>query len=132
MCADGPLWLGTAVRKTGHIGTSTRIGITREVDRLLRFFEWEAPSLAAQEPSRRNEKAAPIAIRGGFAWKRPKIPICGYEFLETECPIQSTWIGQDPNFSTTKPHELLSPVDASLSKNSCKGRFTRNARYRGR
>ncbi len=54
----------------------------------------------------------------------PKIPICGYEFLETECPIKSTWIGQDPDFSTTKPHELLSPVDASLSKNSCKGRFT--------
>jgi 3-methyladenine DNA glycosylase Mpg len=21
MCAEGPLWLGTAVRKTGHIGT---------------------------------------------------------------------------------------------------------------
>jgi hypothetical protein len=54
----------------------------------------------------------------------PKIPICGYEFLETECPIQSTWIGQDPDFSTAKPHELLSPVDASLSKNNCKGRFT--------
>jgi DNA-3-methyladenine glycosylase len=39
LCADGPLWLGTAVRKTAHIGTSVRIGITREVDRLLRFFE---------------------------------------------------------------------------------------------
>ena len=43
MCAVGPLWLGTAVRKTGHIGTSTRIGITREVDRLLRFFEVGSP-----------------------------------------------------------------------------------------
>jgi DNA-3-methyladenine glycosylase len=39
LCADGPLWLGTAVRKTAHIGSSARIGITREVDRLLRFFE---------------------------------------------------------------------------------------------
>lgn len=54
----------------------------------------------------------------------PKIPICGYEFLEAECPIQSAWIGQDPDFSTTEPHELLPPVDASLSKNSCKRRFT--------
>jgi hypothetical protein len=54
----------------------------------------------------------------------PKIPICGYQFLETECPIQSTRIGQVPDFSTTEPHELLSPFDASLSKNSCKGRFT--------
>jgi DNA-3-methyladenine glycosylase len=43
MCADGPLWLGTAVRKTGHIGTSARIGISREVDRLLRFFEVGSP-----------------------------------------------------------------------------------------
>ena len=43
MCADGPLWLGTAVRKTGHIGTSTRIGITQEVGRLLRFFEVGSP-----------------------------------------------------------------------------------------
>ena len=39
LCVDGPLWLGTAVRKTGHIGTSVRIGITREAGRLLRFFE---------------------------------------------------------------------------------------------
>jgi DNA-3-methyladenine glycosylase len=43
MCADGPLWLGTAVRRTGQIGTSTRIGITREVGRLLRFFEVGSP-----------------------------------------------------------------------------------------
>jgi DNA-3-methyladenine glycosylase len=39
LCADGPLWLGTAIREPAHIGTSTRIGITREVGRLLRFFE---------------------------------------------------------------------------------------------
>jgi DNA-3-methyladenine glycosylase len=39
LCVDGPLWLGTAVRKTAHIGTSVRIGISREVGRLLRFFE---------------------------------------------------------------------------------------------
>lgn len=40
LCA-GPsaLWLGDAVAPRGRIGTSTRIGITRETDRLLRFFE---------------------------------------------------------------------------------------------
>jgi DNA-3-methyladenine glycosylase len=43
MCADGPLWLGTAVRNTGQVGASTRIGITREVGRLLRFFEVGSP-----------------------------------------------------------------------------------------
>ncbi len=39
LCAEGPLWLGSGVRKTGNIGASVRIGITREVGRLLRFFE---------------------------------------------------------------------------------------------
>lgn len=39
LCADGPLWLGAAVRRTAPIGTTERIGITREVTRRLRFFE---------------------------------------------------------------------------------------------
>lgn len=39
LCADGPLWLGTPLRKTERIGRSVRIGISREVDRSLRFFE---------------------------------------------------------------------------------------------
>jgi DNA-3-methyladenine glycosylase len=39
LCARGPLWLGTAVRETANIGATPRIGITHEVDRLLRFFE---------------------------------------------------------------------------------------------
>jgi DNA-3-methyladenine glycosylase len=43
LCANGPLWLGTAVRETAHIGTTVRIGITREVGRLLRFFEVGSP-----------------------------------------------------------------------------------------
>ena len=43
LCANGPLWLGAAVRETAHIGTSVRIGITREVDRPLRFFEAGSP-----------------------------------------------------------------------------------------
>jgi DNA-3-methyladenine glycosylase len=39
LCAVGPLWLGAAASKAGRIGKSIRIGITREVDRLLRFYE---------------------------------------------------------------------------------------------
>lgn len=39
LCAGGPLWLGDAVRPRGRLGTSTRIGISRETDRMLRFFE---------------------------------------------------------------------------------------------
>jgi DNA-3-methyladenine glycosylase len=34
-----PLWLGTAVRPTGEIGVSTRIGLSREMHCELRFYE---------------------------------------------------------------------------------------------
>jgi DNA-3-methyladenine glycosylase len=43
LCANGPLWLGTAVREIAHVRTAVRIGITREVGRLLRFFEAGSP-----------------------------------------------------------------------------------------
>jgi DNA-3-methyladenine glycosylase len=39
LCAGEALWLGTAVRRIGPIGSSTRIGLTREVHRKRRFFE---------------------------------------------------------------------------------------------
>jgi DNA-3-methyladenine glycosylase len=39
LCAPGPLWLGASRRPRGTVGESVRIGITREVDRKLRFFE---------------------------------------------------------------------------------------------
>ena len=39
LCAEGALWLGTAVRRVGSIGISIRIGINREVDQLYRFYE---------------------------------------------------------------------------------------------
>jgi DNA-3-methyladenine glycosylase len=39
LCAGGELWLGGAVRPAGHIGTSVRIGITRDVHLLHRFYE---------------------------------------------------------------------------------------------
>jgi DNA-3-methyladenine glycosylase len=39
LCAAGPLWLATPNRSIGTIGQSVRIGITRGVNRLLRFYE---------------------------------------------------------------------------------------------
>jgi DNA-3-methyladenine glycosylase len=39
LCAVGPLWLGSAARPVGTIGSSTRIDLTREVNRKWRFFE---------------------------------------------------------------------------------------------
>jgi DNA-3-methyladenine glycosylase len=39
LCSNRTLWLGHAVRQTGPIGESVRIGLTREVKRPLRFYE---------------------------------------------------------------------------------------------
>jgi DNA-3-methyladenine glycosylase len=39
LCAPGLLWLGSAVRPAGRVGRSIRIGISREIERKLRFFE---------------------------------------------------------------------------------------------
>jgi DNA-3-methyladenine glycosylase len=39
LCAPGPLWLATNRGETGTIGESVRIGLTRNVDRRLRFYE---------------------------------------------------------------------------------------------
>lgn len=42
LCAAGPLWLAAPAQgsgDTGRMGKSVRIGITRDADRLLRFYE---------------------------------------------------------------------------------------------
>jgi len=38
LCREGPLWLGCGDDNPAAIGQSTRIGITRDVNRLLRFY----------------------------------------------------------------------------------------------
>lgn len=43
LCKKGRLWLGSGVRRVGPIGTSIRIGISRDVHRLHRFYERGSP-----------------------------------------------------------------------------------------
>jgi DNA-3-methyladenine glycosylase len=43
LCREGPLWLAPGDREPGEIGQSTRIGISRDVDRLLRFYLRDNP-----------------------------------------------------------------------------------------
>jgi DNA-3-methyladenine glycosylase len=38
LCREGPLWLGPAGHEPGKIGKSIRIGISRDANRLLRFY----------------------------------------------------------------------------------------------
>jgi len=53
LCAGGKLWLGDAVRPTGAIGESIRIGISRDVHRLFRFYERGSPFVSG--PKRLRE-----------------------------------------------------------------------------
>ena len=43
LCQEGPLWLGCDGGEPGDIGESIRIGITRDADRLLRFYRRNNP-----------------------------------------------------------------------------------------
>ena len=38
LCEEGPLWLAQDDHEAGEIGKSVRIGITREAERVLRFY----------------------------------------------------------------------------------------------
>jgi len=38
LCREGPLWLGRDDHEPGEIGRSVRIGISRDMNRLLRFY----------------------------------------------------------------------------------------------
>ena len=53
LCAAGPLWLAMSRQEPGAIGKSVRIGITRSVDRKLRFFERGSPYVSG--PKRLRE-----------------------------------------------------------------------------
>jgi len=43
LCRKGPLWLARGDRKAGKIGQSTRIGISKDADRVLRFYLRDSP-----------------------------------------------------------------------------------------
>jgi DNA-3-methyladenine glycosylase len=45
LCAAGPLWLATDGASSPPVGVTTRIGLSREADRPLRFFSRAAADL---------------------------------------------------------------------------------------
>jgi DNA-3-methyladenine glycosylase len=58
LCADGPLWLGTAVRETACVSTTVRIGITHEKNRRLRFFEAGSPFVSGPRGDQNSKRSA--------------------------------------------------------------------------
>jgi DNA-3-methyladenine glycosylase len=52
LCADDSLWLGAPSRPVGAIGESVRIGLSRETERVLRFYERGNPHVSG--PKRLN------------------------------------------------------------------------------
>jgi DNA-3-methyladenine glycosylase len=52
LCAAGKLWLGDAVRPAGEIGVTIRIGITRDVHQLFRFYERGNPFVSGPKSLR--------------------------------------------------------------------------------
>jgi len=52
LCAAGPLWLAATEQRTGTINKSSRIGITRNVHRLLRFYERGNPHVSGPKKLR--------------------------------------------------------------------------------
>jgi len=43
LCQEGPQWLGRGDHETGEIGQTVRIGISRDANRLLRFYLRDSP-----------------------------------------------------------------------------------------
>ncbi|HXZ14247.1 MAG TPA: DNA-3-methyladenine glycosylase [Candidatus Sulfotelmatobacter sp.] len=62
LTAHESLWIGTPLKPPGEIGTSVRIGITKEVHRPLRFFEKGSEFVSGP---RRLAENMPRVIRAG-------------------------------------------------------------------
>jgi DNA-3-methyladenine glycosylase len=52
LCRDGPLWLGSDDHEPGEIAQSIRIGISRDADRLLRFYLRGSPFVSGSRSLR--------------------------------------------------------------------------------
>ncbi len=53
LCAEAPLWLGTDAAPASRLAASVRIGLTKEVDRVLRFYEADNPYVSGSVKLRR-------------------------------------------------------------------------------
>ena len=61
LCREGGLWLGRGDDNPGAIGQSTRIGITRDVNRLLRFY-LRGSAFVSGPRSLKEKESATVAL----------------------------------------------------------------------
>ncbi len=59
LCREGPLWFGQDDHEPREIGRSVRIGISRDMNRLLRFYLPGSPFMSGPRGSRNNR--APLS-----------------------------------------------------------------------
>jgi DNA-3-methyladenine glycosylase len=66
LCKKGPIWLATGAGEAGPVGESVRIGLTKDAERVLRFFERGNPHVsgprslsASSSGGRRGPSPAP-------------------------------------------------------------------------
>ena len=57
LCRSGPLWLATDGAPPPPIGASVRIGITRDADRVLRFYEHGTPFVSGPKRLRADRSS---------------------------------------------------------------------------
>jgi DNA-3-methyladenine glycosylase len=65
LCAPGPLWLAAPSRPAAIIGESVRIGLTKEADRVLRFFEADSPFISGPRALNLNGPRARAWVPSG-------------------------------------------------------------------
>jgi DNA-3-methyladenine glycosylase len=56
LCREGPLWLGRGDHEPGEIGRSMRVGISRDTNRLLRFYLRDSPFISGPRCSSSTER----------------------------------------------------------------------------
>jgi DNA-3-methyladenine glycosylase len=64
LCREGPLWLARGDNEPCEIGESVRIGISREVSRLLRFYVRGNPFVSGPRSLNEGDQASPTPSSG--------------------------------------------------------------------
>jgi DNA-3-methyladenine glycosylase len=76
LCREGPLWLGCSDHEPGEIGQSIRIGISRDANRLLRFYLRDSPFVSGPRSLKVRYKRPPRFRLGPKTAGRRWRPAC--------------------------------------------------------